>query len=188
MKTENWCISIDKSEFSSRRERFQKFSDMHGWDVSFWKAIDCRNLTFDDYPFWSAPHLRTGEIGIWWSTKNIYEYALNKQLDCLTIFEDDVKIISPPVTIDIENVDYIFFNNRKVGFDGYCVTKNGMIKILDTLSQKHGAKYPIDIFVQGNRKLEPNYKSPFITKRVETMVVHDNLFPTSVQETNILYK
>jgi len=113
---------------------------------------------------------------------------LNQQLDCLTIFEDDVKIISPPVSIDIENVDYIFFNNRKVGFDGYCVTKNGMIKILDALSRKHGAKYPIDIFVQGNQKLEPNYESPFITKRVATMVVHDNLFPTSVQETNILYK
>ena len=186
MKNENWCISINKPEFSSRRKRFKEFSDFHGWDVSFWDAVDCRNLKLKDYPIWSDPHLRTGEIGIWWSTKNIYEYAMKKKLDCLTIFEDDVKIISPPVTANIENIDYIFFNNRGIGFDGYMVTKAGMEKMLDILSRKQGAKYPIDIFVQGSLKLEPNHKSPFTFKRIATMVVHDNMFPTSIQETNFV--
>ena len=187
-KNENWCISINKPEFSSRRKRFKEFSDFHGWDVSFWDAVDCRNLKLKDYPIWSDPHLRTGEIGIWWSTKNIYEYAMKKKLDCLTIFEDDVKIISPPPKmIDIENTDYIFFNNRDLGFDGYCVTKSGMEKILDVFSRKNGAKCPIDIFVQGDPK-DPRfakYRPPFTTKRIERMVFHDNMFPTSIQETKI---
>ena len=76
MKTEYWCISIDSPEFEERRKRFNFFSKINGWDIKFWNAVDCRNLNIEDYPIWSALHLRPGEVGIWWSTKELFEFEI----------------------------------------------------------------------------------------------------------------
>ena len=183
MLIEYQCITINTPEFEKRRKRFSFLSKIHGWEISFWDAVDCRDLKESDYPSWASPNLKSGEVGIWWSTKNLYEYAIKKNLDFLFVFEDDTKIISSPVYEPQQNYDYVLFNDRPVGFDGYCVSKKGMKKLLDAFGLKNGAWCPIDIFVTGSPADYPDYVPDFENKTIEFMVKHDKIFKTSIQET-----
>ncbi len=183
MKTEYWCISIDSPEFEERRKRFNFFSKINGWDIKFWNAVDCRNLYVEDYPIWSALHLKPGEVGIWWSTKELFEHASEKDLDFLYVFEDDAKIISSDGKIGYEELDFVFFNDRKYGFEGYRVSKNGIKKFLKVLSQQRGARCPIDIFVRGEIKDKVKYSTIFKNIALEPMLKYDTIFPSSIQET-----
>ena len=221
MLSENWCISINTDEFLNRRKRFKKTAIMHSWRVNFWDAVDCRNLQLEQYPFWvskdrfdynperqntasgffSNKILSPGEVGIWWSTKKLYEHAIKAKLDWLFVFEDDAMIVKPN---DIElqpDVDFIFFNSRNFhdsnnnlltqhGMEGYVISKQGIEKMLEVCSKTAGVDMPIDLFIGSqcktvvmNRGLNAfrENKPEFICKHIEKHTAVDKMFPSTIQ-------
>jgi len=115
--SECWCISL--SAHRERRQRFAKLAKQFSSEVSFWDAEDCRNLGIKDYPQWVSREVRIdhdksltpGEVGLAWSTKKLYEYALKKGIKYLIVLEDDTTIQKEPDLRVKECFDYIFFND-----------------------------------------------------------------------------
>ena len=154
------CISlVEDPRFDNRRVFFQKYAERFGWPFAFWPATNGGCLK--EIPLWinqgrrpshPAP-LSRGEIGLLITTKALYEWSLEQELDFLVVFEDDAAIHMAPRLELPQKFDFVFFNNRfsgdlqgrlKSGWgaDGYVVSKEGIRKMLAIMQADVGE--PLD--------------------------------------------
>lgn len=199
------CITlIGDNRFEERRKLFRTHAKSFGWPVVFWPAI---NGAEQNHPDWvsrgprlsgSTP-LTQGEIGLLMTTKEVYQWAWEEQLEFLVIFEDDAVIHGKPILELPKDFDIVFLNNRfsgdlsgqiKKGWgtDGYVISRRGLNKMLNILQY---AAEPIDLLIMMHiRSLNEN--GHYITKfresdkpqlecfHVGPLVTHASFFDSSI--------
>ena len=177
------CISlVEDPRFDNRRVFFQKYAERFGWPFAFWPATNGGCLK--EIPLWinqgrrpshPAP-LSRGEIGLLITTKALYEWTLEQELDFLVVFEDDAAIHMAPRLELPQKFDFVFFNNRfsgdlqgrlKSGWgaDGYVVSKEGIRKMLAIMQADVGE--PLDLLImmyarslEARKHYITNFRSP----------------------------
>lgn len=203
-----FCISLlDQARFEARRQFFQRNAKKYGWEVEFWPAVNGEIFKAEGYPNWlSSSHkvdnnepFGAGAVGLLKTTKDIYEWAWEQELDMVVIFEDDAVIHSSPTVEIPKDFDLVFFNNRvqgdKTGLvkhgwgtDGYIISRRGIRKMLEIFDQ---VTADIDMLIMMYAKSLENYDY-YVTRyrdrskpqldcyHIGPLVTHAGFFPSSV--------
>lgn len=201
------CISLlNRPEFEPRRRLFREYAERFGWRVDFWPAVNGLSLHPDEYKDWIADiqpdeqrPFTPGAIGLLTTTKNIYQWALERSFEYVVVLEDDGVIHASPKVELPQEFDVVFFNNRVQGnlrgevkhgwgTDGYVISRRGMAKMLDILENVNA---DIDLLMMMyTRSLEerghhmPQYrdrsKPQLECYHVGPLVTHAGYLPSSI--------
>lgn len=160
------CISLEDPCCQDRKEQFKQSADSHGLEFSFFRAVDARAWTADDYPQWVQHRgrrvdwhepLKPGEVGVAASHQQLYEQAWSQGVTALVVFEDDAALVQALDTVTVpKDCDLLMLSNRwkhnrngevigaSCGTEGYVITRSGMRKMLQIL--KH-MNMPLDLIM-----------------------------------------